>query len=348
MSLLIADITPEFGIISGENHWITKDGRVLELEYKVRQYGRYAVGCCGHFGLCEEIHRSLRMISPPDLDYENFLEAVEITATFLRKANEKAGPVSVVVLGYSEAEECVRAALIELADASNVRIREGGPILATGVDVSEARQWLRAFHRANPQADLSRVVTAHADLYAEASARNREIGANPDILAVTKDGVLSVLNPGSKKTAETAEVESTGNLLLKNKVNGAGVTSFPSTTSTTFVVIPEMTTTITTHGNKVLVTFSGTFLGSGTLTSGVFTGFVAIFRDGVQVSAFTSSGRVPSNFLASFVLALTYIDSPSAGSHTYDVRWQTSFGGSGSPVLESVAANRQLEVVELG
>jgi len=56
-------------------------------------------------------------------------------------------------------------------------------------------------------------------------------------------------------TMKTAAVDTSGNLILKNKVNAAGVTANPTQPNNTYAVIPEMTTTITTHGNKVLIIF---------------------------------------------------------------------------------------------
>lgn len=157
------------------------------------------------------------------------------------------------------------------------------------------------------------------------------------------DGTRAAWDSGTQKGAA---VDSSGNLKLKNIVNAVGSTSGPTTTSTTFVTIPEMTATITTKGNKVLITFSGTFLFSGTLTSGLITAFAAIFKDGVQVSGWSAHAVFPTTALGSFTLALSFVDSPTATSHTYDVRW--SMGSGSSLTLTGVSTNRQLQVVELG
>jgi hypothetical protein len=51
-------------------------------------------------------------------------------------------------------------------------------------------------------------------------------------------------------TQKNAAVDASGNLLLKNIANASGLTNQPATSSTTYAVIPEMTQTITTKGNK--------------------------------------------------------------------------------------------------
>ena len=71
------------------------------------------------------------------------------------------------------------------------------------------------------------------------------------------DGTRSAWDSASMKTAA---VDTSGNLLLKNLSGVVGTTVNPATTSTTYSVIPEMTKTITTKGNKVFVVFTATML----------------------------------------------------------------------------------------
>ena len=83
------------------------------------------------------------------------------------------------------------------------------------------------------------------------------------------DGTRSAWDSASMKTAA---VDTSGNLLLKNLSGVVGTTVNPATTSTTYSVIPEMTKTITTKGNKVFVVFTATMLAP------FQGGFVSIFR----------------------------------------------------------------------
>lgn len=119
-------------------------------------------------------------------------------------------------------------------------------------------------------------------------------------------------------------------------------TSGPSTSSASFAVIPEMTATITTKGNKVLLLFSGTF--SINTTGADSAGTIALFRDGVQISNnifYSTKNNDWTN------LGISYLDAPSAASHTYDVRWQYNNSGNGFSFLND-ATNRTFQVVELG
>jgi hypothetical protein len=122
-----------------------------------------------------------------------------------------------------------------------------------------------------------------------------------------------------------------------NVANAVGTTNNPTTTSGTYVTVPEMIVTVTTKGNKVLLTFTGTFQYSSTTTQAS----VAFFRDGVQVSK--DIVWVPFG-TTGLVIAVTYIDSPAAGSHTFDLRWH----GDSISTLTASGTLRQMQVVELG
>lgn len=122
-----------------------------------------------------------------------------------------------------------------------------------------------------------------------------------------------------------------------NVGNAAGTTVGPATNSASFSVLAEMTQTVTTKGNKVLVTFHGVFLE----TNGVCRVSIAVFRDGTQISD-TVSQDLTGNALR-FAVPITWIDSPSAGSHTYDIRWSTN-----ANTATNDGTSRSLQVVELG
>jgi len=142
-------------------------------------------------------------------------------------------------------------------------------------------------------------------------------------------------------TQKNAAVDANGNLLLKNISNGIGTTSGPTTSSTTYAVVPEMTQTITTKGNKVLLTFSTSL----TLAEINDVGIFGFFRDGVQISQDYVIGTAAVGGSHAEIVALTYIDSPSAASHTFDVRWKVS---NASELLTASGTARTFQVVELG
>ena len=142
-------------------------------------------------------------------------------------------------------------------------------------------------------------------------------------------------------------VDSSGNLKLKNIAQSAGSTSSPTTSSGTYVVIPEMTKTLTTVGNNVIITFSGTFFGTGAASQVQGIGvLVALFKDGAQISPdydvvfSTDASGIGTHPL----IALTFLDSPSVASHTYDIRWKLAFGTT----VGSKTTCRVLQIVELG
>lgn len=130
-------------------------------------------------------------------------------------------------------------------------------------------------------------------------------------------------------------VTSTGNLMLKNINDNPGSTSGPTTSSTTYAVIPEMTQTLTFHGNPVLLLFTMSF--SQAAGNGAF----AIFKDGVQLSQDYSIGTANATLL----VAISYIDTPTAASHTYDIRWKVAVN---TYTFTAVGTARRFQILELG
>lgn len=137
-------------------------------------------------------------------------------------------------------------------------------------------------------------------------------------------------------TQKGAAVDAAGNLLLKNVQSPAATTADPFTASTSYVVIPEMTVTITTKGNAVLVTFTGVFsVGCG--------GLAALFRDSTQLTA-DFSIAVAAAATDPQSVTLTIIDTgASAASHTYAAKWKKNTGNAAT-----VGTQRSFQVVELG
>lgn len=187
----------------------------------------------------------------------------------------------------------------------------------------------------------------------------------------TKQGAITVQdNTGGGKayyyfvtSVDTTSLESTavgaqaGAITSSNAnpttASAVGSTNNPTTTSTTYVVIPEMTVTATFKGNKVIIVFTGSFGITTVSTTLVTTGEFAIFKDGVQLTPspgyFITNGAdvstsVPNTGL-NIPMSISFLDQPSAASHTYDVRWAI-FNGPGT--LSGVGTARSLQVVELG
>jgi hypothetical protein len=142
-------------------------------------------------------------------------------------------------------------------------------------------------------------------------------------------------------TQKNAAVDASGNLLLKNVNDVVGTTAGPSCSSISFIVVPEMTQTLTFKGNKVLLLFSSTINIPAVAGSVVF----AFFKDGVQLSQSYPVTYFTGNASAAPVVAVEFslIDSPSAGSHTYDVRWEIVANG-----CSANGTSRRFQIVELG
>lgn len=149
----------------------------------------------------------------------------------------------------------------------------------------------------------------------------------------------NLVSAGAGKIADVS-----GNLVLKNIQNATPSTVGPSTSSSTYAVIPEMTLTFTTKGNNVLLVFAAS-LDYATVTGSQFAK-LAIFKDGSQLTndiefGFSQTGTASLEA----AITITFIDSPTAASHTYDVRWKLSLGAG--PV-SSLNKGRSFQAVELG
>lgn len=149
--------------------------------------------------------------------------------------------------------------------------------------------------------------------------------------------------------AGVAFADLSANLILKNKNDAAGTTSSPSSNGTGYSVMPEMTLTFTTKGNKVLLVFSAA-LGLGSSANVAVNGDIAFFRDGVQISPdyLIQSSQTANGSVATVGLGgcLSFIDAPTAASHTYDVRWKVP--NSSSDAIHSFGTGRRFQAVELG
>lgn len=166
--------------------------------------------------------------------------------------------------------------------------------------------------------------------------------------------VTSVDTTGQESTAAAFQAGAvTSANANPTTASATGSTNNPSTTTISYVVIPEMTVTATFTGKKVLIVFTGSFGITTTSSTLVTTGEFAIFKDGSQLTPspgyFISNGANEStsvpNTQIDIPVSISFLDQPNAGSHTYDVRWAI-FNGPGT--LNGVGTARTLQVVELG
>lgn len=170
----------------------------------------------------------------------------------------------------------------------------------------------------------------------------------PDIsptfwLLMGQQGLPSGIQPG------------TGNVLLKNITQALGTTSNPTTTSGTYATIPEMTLTVASKGNPMLVTFSGSFLLNNSSTTTQVTAEVALFRGSTQITPapgyFVSCGLAntsPTSVSTTGFgapITITFLDQPGVGTFTWTIKWNI-FNGTGT--FESVGTVRTFQIVELG
>ena len=115
-----------------------------------------------------------------------------------------------------------------------------------------------------------------------------------------------------------------------------GATSGPTTTSTSYVDLTDITVTITTGANPVLILFSGDF--ASTSAGGNI--YVIIEIDGVDQA---DSERTISidNVNYQYSVATTWLTTATAGSHTFKIQWKVS-GGTGT----ATGTSRAMEVLE--
>lgn len=161
------------------------------------------------------------------------------------------------------------------------------------------------------------------------------------VTAVDSTGQESTL-PGSFQSASV-----NSGTFNPNISSPTPTTNSPSTTSGTYSVIAEMTTgSINFKGGKVLCVFTSSFTDSSTTNPS--RGGLAIFRDGVQLTPDYFLDLQPTGGVTGTpdtIASVSFIDAPSAGSHTYDVRFKVAAGTGG---ITAVNLARGFQVVELG
>jgi hypothetical protein len=126
---------------------------------------------------------------------------------------------------------------------------------------------------------------------------------------------------------------------VTQSATASGVTSGPTTTSSVFADIPDMSITLTTTGGNVLVWLMTLLQNSGVANA---TTQLALRADsGADVSSLTQSEfkAVGSNIVGS---TLALFSGLSAGAHTFRGRWSTNAGTLLAPLTQ-----RYMVAVEL-
>lgn len=115
----------------------------------------------------------------------------------------------------------------------------------------------------------------------------------------------------------------------------SGAFSGPSTTLTTFTVVPNMATVVKASG-PVQISFAVNASTASADDPGTF----AVFRDGVQVSQQFQGSAGAAN--VAFSVAASFTDNPPQGNRVYDVRWK-----KGASTLTSIGTQRTIQALNL-
>jgi hypothetical protein len=111
-----------------------------------------------------------------------------------------------------------------------------------------------------------------------------------------------------------------------------------------FAQIPDMTLTLTTRGEKILVTFCGSIQCDNV---GNNQGWFSLFRDGL---ALTNVPIVVDTFAVANspqIVTMLGLDAPPAGSHTYTAQWHSNAGQTLSIPGAASGTPPCLEVLQL-
>lgn len=135
-------------------------------------------------------------------------------------------------------------------------------------------------------------------------------------------------------------------IIIPVSSNVTGSTSAPTTTSATYVVIPEMTLTLTPQGGSIIIQFVGTFnvQNNDDFTLGIHQDGTLVTGSEQRIAFFGGSllGLTPASMTACPISCLARIASPSIASHTYDVRWKVANG-----TARALTTMRQILTMEL-
>lgn len=120
---------------------------------------------------------------------------------------------------------------------------------------------------------------------------------------------------------------------------GATTTAF-TTTSQTLVAVPGLVATVTTHGKPVLITVNTNHNTAAVPTTGA-TGWAVwtVTRDSTDLGG-TNGMQITEHYLQmNMPVAITYVDTPAAGTHSYIVEMRV--GGANMAVQAGESGQRQ-------
>jgi len=125
---------------------------------------------------------------------------------------------------------------------------------------------------------------------------------------------------GSCAIGDSRKFSSTSVKTLANWAQARGITSSPTTTSTSFVPVPDLSVTIKTSGNPVVLNYYVRLVADAAARNMQ----TAFYVDGVQVGSTKAIDTASANFDAfntdNIIVAL------AAGTHKIDVYWLTTAG----------------------
>lgn len=147
--------------------------------------------------------------------------------------------------------------------------------------------------------------------------------------------IQNTLNVGSCALSDNRVFSSIAVKPLANWAQAVGVASSPTTTSTSFVPIPDMSATLKTNGNPIQISYSVSCLCSAL----AFIDVVAYVNGsviGTELQTYTPAIGAPT------ILSQAIIVPAAAGTHKIDLYWRTNTG-----TLSASTVRRTLTVKEL-
>jgi len=210
------------------------------------------------------------------------------------------------------------------------RISSGKPL----IDFSEAIHFNKNLD--NVANTTTRKAVAEVDAANRALIDFSQAGHTAKHLDNVPDGSTRM---GPTITRMNAATDTSGNLKLKNIAKATPTTSSPTTTSDSYVDMPEMSVTVTTQGNKILIIFSAS-CSQNTANAG---GRFQLLR-GTTI-LLTDYGFITPVATSVFGVSFNWSDAPAAGTYTYKIQWAR---GNAAGTLGSNSLYRNLQVTELG
>jgi len=270
MSLVIATVYGEVGIISGENRWRLRDGTTKDADFKVFVAGDIAYGIAGKFSALANIRRAVANNPPADLR-----TAMDLIADVLSRLRPDPSIVTgvcamrfqdgrVQTRWYSHGPDYVGPE--DLSDCAWM-----------GSGVSEAAQ---SALKPSTVATLEGQILAHRLTYEHAARMNPEVSAEARIFVVSRQGIeerSAFLDANGTTYRRPSNVNS--NHLLGTKglvpVNAAGTT----TASSSILTQSGTSKTINVAAFTIQYGFGQVSYNSGSVTVSGFGTWLVYFSD---------------------------------------------------------------------